>query len=335
MSGTPVAHPMTNGHGVSSFTQTDGGSVNGAPSKSDHTPDAEYDGAGPSSSVNGFAHAPYVPSHNEMIVDHLFNAGFQMGEYADTILHAHQNVYRLHAIILSRSPYLAHLMSTSPKSGGMHTIYVPLETIPEITDQGFAVAMGYLYSSVSLNSLTPSNARAVLAAGCLLGGMDELCDVAYQACRDSITVDTINEWIDFVNGIAVSDGTATPSELLRPVLGQYAPRLRHDVFHFLVATLPTQLDVQSTANTSGRDTLLQIFARVPFDLFKAAIESPTFHIGSDQERFRFAKAAIELRKRTRGSGVEETVVLAFGGSNSGSAVHVTAKTKKRKLFKVG
>lgn len=57
-------------------------------------------------------------------------------------------------------------------------------------------------------------------------------------------------------------------------------------------------------------------------------------IKSEQDRFQFAKAAIELRKQTRGGSVEETVVLAFGGGH-GSAVHVTRKTKKRALFKVG
>ena len=57
--------------------------------------------------------------------------------------------------------------------------------------------------------------------------------------------------------------------------------------------------------------------------------------GTDQERFRFAKSAIELRKRTRGQGVDEAVVLAFGGGHSGSAVHVTRKTKKKALYKVG
>ncbi len=58
--------------------------------------------------------------------------------------------------------------------------------------------------------------------------------------------------------------------------------------------------------------------------------------GSDQERFRFAKTAIEMRKRARGGGVDETetVVLAFGGA-PGSSVLVTRKTKKRPLFKVG
>lgn len=60
------------------------------------------------------------------------------------------------------------------------------------------------------------------------------------------------------------------------------------------------------------------------------------YIGSDQARFKFAKDAIELRKRgiARGQS-EETVVLAFGSSNfGGSAVHVTRKMRKRPLWKV-
>lgn len=58
--------------------------------------------------------------------------------------------------------------------------------------------------------------------------------------------------------------------------------------------------------------------------------------GSDQARFKFAKDAIELRKRgvARGQGAEETVVLAFGGGFGGSAVHVTRKLRKRPLWKV-
>lgn len=58
--------------------------------------------------------------------------------------------------------------------------------------------------------------------------------------------------------------------------------------------------------------------------------------GSDQARFKFAKDAIDLRKRgiARGQGAEETVVLAFGGHNGGSAVHVTRKLRKRPLWKV-
>lgn len=85
---------------------------------------------------------------------------FDIQEYADTVLvslvkdlisvsnepnlsskHVHQNVYRLHAIILSRSPFLVQLLSTSPQVqvGGPRTIYVPLEREPEVTQEGFAI----------------------------------------------------------------------------------------------------------------------------------------------------------------------------------------------------
>jgi hypothetical protein len=165
--------------------------------------------------------------------------------------------------------------------------------------------MGYLYSAESLSALRPENARAVLAAACLLGGMEDLCGYAYELCRQSITIESIGEWLEFVEASAPpADGASTPVEPQHPqhhqmqppsrtaVFGPYAQRLRDDVFHFLVVRLPRTLNVNgmSTPTTpqtadsgappdAGRDTLLQIYARVPFELFKAAVESPTFQIG--------------------------------------------------------
>lgn len=195
--------------------------------------------------------------------------------------------------------------------------------------------------------------------------MEDLCAYAYGACRQSISVETITGWLEFIDSIPLSpDGPLTPQPPLASVFGEYARRLREDVFHFLVVTLPNTLNSAaaesgSPQGHSGRDTLLQIFSRVPFDMFKMAVESPTFQIGacswcpwspiatrllilititgSDQCRFKFAKDAIELRKRgiARGHGSEETVVLAFGGGHmSGNAVHVTRKMRKRPLWKV-
>lgn len=63
-----------------------------------------------------------------------------------------------------------------------------------------------------------------------------------------------------------------------------------------------------------------------------ARDTPKTQTGSEQERFRFAKEAIGLRKRTRVGQPVETVVLAFGDSDS--VVHVTRATKRRALFKV-
>lgn len=165
-----------------------------------------------------------------------------------------------------------------------------------------SVAMGYLYSAESLNSLRPENARAVLAAACLLGGMEDLCGYAYELCRQSISVENIAEWLEFVESVpSPSDGTSTPVEphQMPPsrtaVFGPYAQRLKDEVFNFLVVKLPMVLNVgglstpvtpqsDGTPSDAGRDTLLQIFARVPFDLFKAAVESPTFQIGQCSRR---------------------------------------------------
>ena len=122
--------------------------------------------------------------------------------------------------------------------------------------------------------------------------MEDLCSYAYGACRQSISVETITEWLEFVDTAPVSpDGSLTPQPPVTSVFGEYARRLREDVFHFLVVTLPNTLEVYSSTGSepslsqghSGRDTLLQIFSLVPFDMFKAAVESPTFQIGA---RFR-------------------------------------------------
>ncbi|KAJ6546533.1 hypothetical protein DFH09DRAFT_1171287 [Mycena vulgaris] len=284
-----------------------------------------------SSSHPEYANGFMLDRHNADIVNHLYHAGFQTGNYADTVLHVHQShgvTYRLHAIILSRSPFLAHLMSTSPQGNAQRVIYVHLERDPEVTQEGFAIALGYMYSSASLGLIHEKNCRAVLASAHLLGGMDELCAYSYDACRRSISVDTIGEWLQFIDTIpSPSDGTSTPDLTQTSIFGLYGPRLRDDVLNFLIVTLPQGLDILA----DGRDTLLQIFSRIPFDLFKAALESPTFEIGSDQIRFKFAKDVIELRKRGIARGAEETVVLSnFGGS----AVHITRKMRKRPLWKV-
>ncbi|KAF8959077.1 hypothetical protein BDZ97DRAFT_1839754 [Flammula alnicola] len=322
---------------------------NGSTSHIETVTESSFDANGhsPSSSsypVNGFSQAPYQNSHNEEIVSHLYHAGFQTGNYADTVLHVHQNVYRLHAIILSRSPFLAHLMSTSPQTTGQRVIYVHLDQEPEVTQE---VPLGYLYSAISLNLIRPENARAVLAAGCLLGGMDELCQYSYNVCRQSMSVETIGGWVEFIDTMpSPTDGTTTPDLPSTSVFGQYAQRLRDDVFHFLVVTLPEVLEVQRphqepSSGPSGRDVLLQIYSRVPFEMFKSAVESPTFLIGQLQSMYTVAAETKILNPDfifpgiARGLGAEETVVLAFGQSNFGnSAVHVTRKLRKRPLWKV-
>ncbi|KAJ7694219.1 hypothetical protein B0H17DRAFT_1199466 [Mycena rosella] len=324
--------------------------INGSTKPISERLSASDDGPSQPSSHSEYANGFVLDRHNAEIVNHLYHAGFQTGNYADTVLHVHQThgvTYRLHAIILSRSPFLAHLMSTSPQGNGQRIIYVHLERDPEVTQEGFAIALGYMYSSASLGLIHEKNCRAVLASAHLLGGMDDLVSYSYDACRRSISVDNIGEWLQFIDTIpSPSDGTSSPDLTQTSIFGPYGPRLRDDVLDFLIVTLPQSLDIQPDPSSpksgvNGRDILLQIFSRVPFDLFKTAIESRGFEIGlsplllyntrPDQIRFKFAKDAIELRKRGIAHGAEETVVLSnFGGS----AVHITRKMRKRPLWKV-
>lgn len=88
---------------------------------------------------------------------------------------------------------------------------------------------------------------------------------------------------------------------------------------------------------------MRVFVQLPFDLFKACIEDSRLDLGSDMERFAFAKTAIQQRKKKaaqkgaqnqlEGTSVLENVVLRIGGG-SGSKVHITRKSKPRALWKV-
>lgn len=150
-------------------------------------------------------------------------------------------------------------------------------------------ALGYLYSSVSLEMLRSSNARAVLAAACFLGGLPDLCDYAYETCRMSIAVDTVDQWLHFVEAIPAPPEEGGPTDVLPSVFGPYAAKLRADLFQFLITTLPQTLQAfppsdsahASNGRTSGLDHLLHIYARVPFDMFKHAVEAPELLIGKN------------------------------------------------------
>jgi len=295
-------------------------------------------------------HAQAAMSHGSRLVSHLYESGFQRGNYSDQAVRVGNAVFKLHGIILSRSPFLVHIMSTSPYQG---IVYIPLEQYPGVTLEAISIALGWLYSYDALAQLTYANARATLAAACLLGGMDDLCAHTLAACRESINVETISDWLSWVDalqGPAVpstpsTSSVSTPTSATPPpaqempistLYGPYAQILRDDVFNFLTSTLPAQL--QSAADEGGEDpteVLLGIFATASFETFKSAIESTKFIIGSgDHDRFRFAKAAIARRKEFVGRDVEETVVLAVGEGRSN--VHVTRKTRRktRPLWKV-
>ena len=281
-------------------------------------------------------------------------------------------------VTLAVRPFVLFPFSSNPAHGisrliGLRYRYhvVVLSLADRLQDILYRLALGYLYSPASLTLIRPENARGVLAAGCLLGGMDDLCDYAYDVCRRAINLDTIASWLALVDTIP-PDGAETPESPPLPssIFGCYAQRFRSDVLQYLIVTLPASLDsgdllapsrsdpASLPSTPSGRDALLRIFSQTPFDIFKEAVESPAFqiggpcsprirscnalnshlcHAGSEKARFQFAKDAIQLRKRgiARNVGAEEAVVLAFcGGVTGGSVVHVTRKVRRKNLWKV-
>ncbi|KEP55582.1 BTB/POZ domain protein [Rhizoctonia solani 123E] len=280
--------------------------------------------------------AEQVNQRHAEISAHIYHTGFQLGQYADVSLHVHNRQYRLHALILSRSPYLAHLLATSQNN----VIYIRLDDEPHITEEAIAVALGYLYSPYQVGLVNPSNARSVVAAASLLGGMPELADLAFECCRASISANTIVDWVNFVESMPPPPASdATPTNYPQgqtSVFGPYLTQFRDLVYGCLIVTLPNVLHAFTVPEDgNGWDELLAIYTPLPFDTLKQALESPAFPAGTDQVRFRFAKAVVAQRKQANPTGAEETVVLAFGGSQSGSAVHITRKSKKKQLWKVG
>jgi hypothetical protein len=113
--------------------------------------------------------------------------------------------------------------------------------------------------------------------------MDELCAHALAVCRESINVETISDWLSWIDGLhgpAVpstpsSSAVSTPISATPPpaqeipmstIYGPYAQILRNDVFDFLTSTLPAQL--QAAADEGGEEpteALLGIFATASFE----------------------------------------------------------------------
>jgi hypothetical protein len=115
--------------------------------------------------------------------------------------------------------------------------------------------------------------------------------------------------------------------------------------HGLIPELASTSTNPAIYTPTSDPRFLRIFTHLPFELFKSCIEEKHLPLGSDQERFAFAKKAIAARKK-KASGAAaagaqghevaiENVVLQFTGG-SGSNVHVTRKAKAggRPLWKV-
>lgn len=198
-----------------------------------------------------------------------------------------------------------------------------------------------------------SNAREVLGTAEFLG-LPELASIAYELCKASINIESIPSWIEWCDArdqrSLASSSSYTSDRTASPAVGAAAPpgrstgwvavepsssadyvsRLKGDIYAFITSTL------SSHQSSPSDPRFLSIFTILPFELFKKCIEDPSLSLGTDQERFAFAKKVIAARKRNQGAQASaiENVVLQFGGSGQTSNVHVTRKSRQRTLWKV-
>lgn len=307
------------------------------------------------------------PFHSVNLCEYLWKVGFQGGAYSDVELHVLSRRYNLHRIILSRSPYLQHLMEVTPPQ---QPLWVRVDD-EAVTEEAIAIVLGHLYAAYSYSMVNLSNARDVLIASTFFG-LPDLAAYAYDICKQSINADTISAWVEWcevqsgrgqrVYGNGGSNGYQNGQSGSPVIFGNfmsdsgngsasesanrhdYASKLRHDVCEYLIRDLIPELSSTSTTTpySPNEDSrFLAIFSTLPFELFKSCIEEKALPLGSDQERFAFAKKAVAARKKmvaasgTTDTQVVENVVLQFTGGK-GSNVHVTRKVKTagRPLWKV-
>ncbi|WVQ78754.1 hypothetical protein IAT38_000841 [Cryptococcus sp. DSM 104549] len=284
----------------------------------------------------------------------IFNVGYLNQEWSDVQLTFFASGLKAHRLILARSPYLAHLLSSVAPGSTVQLAFVD----KNITEESVHITLQHLYSP-SLHLVHPGNARSVLATAYLFGGMPELVHHAYYVSRDSLDASNVNDFVYWLGGAAEASSTMFGSvavangqeagqkngdgdvaawlEEANPLYGEWTVRLKHDVLDYLLRVLPEKV-VEAGSLSSLENPLLIAYAHLPYALFKFCVESPNVPIPSLQERFAFAKRVIAQRKKlaaaSPGPQMEESAVLAFRGGD-GMEVHVTRRPKKgRQYFKV-
>ncbi|KAJ8328254.1 hypothetical protein O5D80_003616 [Batrachochytrium dendrobatidis] len=289
-------------------------------------------------------------SSHDHICSHLYHNGYLQGLYADLVVRIQQQgppgfkllvdglIFNLHRIIAIRSPVLATLLHEQEMSGE----YQPMASVilntedPCITPQGVGIAFGHLYSSNGHALLSPKHGskpdpdrsillRAVFASAYLLG-LSDLIAMTSDYIKDDISSSSVLGYCQFVS---------------QPNSARYGPAitlLRESIFTFLCKGLIGEIServglIWQKKDSEGYKTLVQLFAELPFEWLKRTVESKSFEVASELERFAFAKEIIQLRARSRSPSTpslimagDENVLLSFGGSKiSGSGVTIVRK----------
>ena len=277
--------------------------------------------------------------------------------------------YGLHALLAARSPVLYARLTARP--GPPYEIELDASD-ENLTTDGVNVALGSLYSG---RTTVPDPRLAVgILAAALLFGLDGLRDSAWQACLSRWRSDDgLIEGIRFIldqqardelHGtqsqgkfdISPAPGLAMPPQttpgMSRSSSGttsEISQQQQHNGHHhrspytkFIGPLLPELLEKLTRKLPSAEHE--EVLVTLPFNLVKGVLESPLLgdKLPSMMARNDFARRIV-ARRRTKLNepGVEESVVMAFGGDSGapGGGVEVIRRERgthrKKQLWKAG
>ncbi|GAA5966820.1 hypothetical protein JCM21900_006101 [Sporobolomyces salmonicolor] len=365
---------------------TNGSSVRPNGHRSTSSPSPIPSTSSSSAPFSQYAVVPEYSSYHAELANHLLR-GYTEALFADFTLHTSyadhtQGSFSLHAVVVSRSPVLRALLQPAFAASPRPSLLLPFAD-PFITPQALGLVLASLYNPSVLSLLTPENAPEVLATAAFLG-LDHLAALAYESCESSLRKATdpeeIDAWVRFIerekgpagaypagssggnSPLVVPGSPALSSDFPPSANGKmnsastpYEAKLRVGLLDRIVR-LPAEMGafVPATA-AQNQPRLVDVLKRLPFELFKAAVEDSRFSVPSDMDRFNFAKRVVAARKQLALSTASlastqpglpavpepdfsEVVVLGFGSGAGGpgaSAVNVLRKARKPALWKIG
>jgi hypothetical protein len=149
---------------------------------------------------------------------------------------------------------------------------------PFITPEGLGIAFGHLYASYSMTILKQSQQalqrasllKSVLSSAMLLR-LNDLAHLTIQLIKTDISVHSVILYTHFV---ANSDQA------------QYQ-EIRDTIFDFLCNGITNTMSKPWEKESDDYLLLVSVFSKLPFDWLKKVIESKTFQVPSDMERYVF------------------------------------------------
>ncbi|KAI9225651.1 MAG: hypothetical protein DHS80DRAFT_270, partial [Piptocephalis tieghemiana] len=241
------------------------------------------------------------------LASHLYHVGFREGRFHDILLHVPAfsmsgGAFQVHRLVIARSPILAQLLE-GPRPDPS-ALVLPLSDA-NITPDAFAIALGWLYSEESIEHMHSGNATGVLASAHALG-LANLAGRAVECIQHDIQPETVGRYAAFVDSADYAPHTSVITGHLLSVLSS------------IPQGMPRAFPASAPISREERGALVSSLTALPFRWFKRTMELPQLGVNTDHERYFLAKECVAFRRAEgRDEGMEESVVLAFGGGAGG------------------